>query len=220
MTEEGNRGLSTKLSRFAIVGILNTVIDFATFSALVALSFPALVANFLGRRRDLFLRGQFTLDIRARRTFQPAQGVCEIRCQRQHHLARILDPRGLSPAAADGPFRRQAYRHSDRRDPQFLRCPLVHRKPGDLKRFWAKREGFVSNSVKTELFREKRITCRNRPAARRKHARSSVVLHQTRGRSDPAYRPRRPTVPEPGQGNLSGHRNRRSPCPSRPHPGA
>ncbi|WP_336065184.1 GtrA family protein [Nitratireductor rhodophyticola] len=48
MTEEGNRGLSTKLSRFAIVGILNTVIDFATFSALVALSFPALVANFLG----------------------------------------------------------------------------------------------------------------------------------------------------------------------------
>ncbi|WP_295809951.1 GtrA family protein [uncultured Nitratireductor sp.] len=43
-----NRPLSSKLSRFAVVGVLNTAIDFATFTALVAMSVVPLLANFLG----------------------------------------------------------------------------------------------------------------------------------------------------------------------------
>ncbi|MFC5583663.1 GtrA family protein [Nitratireductor kimnyeongensis] len=48
MNRQADRPVTKKLGRFAIVGLLNTLIDLATFSALVALSFPALVANFLG----------------------------------------------------------------------------------------------------------------------------------------------------------------------------
>lgn len=48
MNHQANRPFASKLGRFAIVGLLNTVIDLATFSVLVALSVPALLANFLG----------------------------------------------------------------------------------------------------------------------------------------------------------------------------
>lgn len=45
MTVEPNRNVWQKAIRFGLVGVLNTLIDVATFALLIALSFPALAAN-------------------------------------------------------------------------------------------------------------------------------------------------------------------------------
>lgn len=45
MTVEPNRNVWQKAIRFGLVGMLNTLIDVATFALLIALSFPALAAN-------------------------------------------------------------------------------------------------------------------------------------------------------------------------------
>lgn len=45
MTVERTRNVWQKAIRFGLVGLLNTLIDVATFALLIALSFPALAAN-------------------------------------------------------------------------------------------------------------------------------------------------------------------------------
>lgn len=45
MTVEPTRNTWQKAIRFGLVGLLNTLIDVATFALLIALSFPALAAN-------------------------------------------------------------------------------------------------------------------------------------------------------------------------------
>ena len=40
-----SRPLSSKMGRFAVVGVANTLIDIAAFAVLFALSVPALAAN-------------------------------------------------------------------------------------------------------------------------------------------------------------------------------
>ncbi|WP_113155008.1 GtrA family protein [Nitratireductor sp. OM-1] len=69
MSEGENRTLSAKLGRFAVVGVLNTVIDFATFTALIALSFAPLLANFLGWAVAVI----FSFVVNSRWTFERAE---------------------------------------------------------------------------------------------------------------------------------------------------
>lgn len=45
MTVEQTRNTRQKAIRFGLVGLLNTLVDVATFALLIALSFPALAAN-------------------------------------------------------------------------------------------------------------------------------------------------------------------------------
>lgn len=45
MTPEPSRSLASKVVRFGAVGLLNTLVDLATFALLVALAVPALAAN-------------------------------------------------------------------------------------------------------------------------------------------------------------------------------
>lgn len=45
MNETKSRPLSSKIIRFGMVGMLNTLVDLATFALLVAISVPALIAN-------------------------------------------------------------------------------------------------------------------------------------------------------------------------------
>lgn len=45
--EKEARSLSVKLRRFALVGIANSAVDFAVFTALVSAAVPALLANLL-----------------------------------------------------------------------------------------------------------------------------------------------------------------------------
>lgn len=45
MNKEQSRSLSSKIIRFGIVGVLNTLVDLTAFAVLVAISTPALLAN-------------------------------------------------------------------------------------------------------------------------------------------------------------------------------
>ncbi|WP_292895140.1 MULTISPECIES: GtrA family protein [unclassified Nitratireductor] len=69
MIERDDHPVSTKFGRFAIVGLLNTAIDLASFTALVALGLPALAANFLGWAVAVI----FSFAVNSRWTFERAE---------------------------------------------------------------------------------------------------------------------------------------------------